>query len=131
MAEPLWKVESGTDKQTVKPNEWTFVRFAKKTKFVVPEDGTWEWTIILRVEYPRIGTGSVLRGRLVRYPDTTKDETGHDDKNTFAWGGKVLHSHWSHTISCNPSMPIGFWVWHDGKKPIVLDGRQIKAKRLS
>jgi hypothetical protein len=27
-------------------------------------------------------------------------------------------------------MPVGFWIWHDSKSPIVLDGRQIKAKKL-
>jgi len=25
-------------------------------------------------------------------------------------------------------MPVGFWIWHDSAAPIVLDGRQIKAK---
>lgn len=132
MASPLWKVESGKDKQTIKPKTWTYVSFEKKTQFTVPAEGTWEWVIVLRVEYPKTGCPTVLRGRLARYPGTDKlDETGHDDKNTSGWAGDTYHSHWSHPIECGPKMPIGFWVWHDGSAPVVLDGRQIKAKRLS
>jgi hypothetical protein len=127
----LWKVDSGKSKQTIPPNAWTYVAFPRETKFKVSSAGTWEWTVVLRVEYPKKGCPGVLRGRLARYPNTAKiDETGHDDKNTAGWAGKIYHSHWTHTITCGPTMPIGFWVWHDGKKPIVLDGRQIKAKKV-
>jgi hypothetical protein len=126
----LFKDESGKAKQSIPPKTWTYVKFQSKDKFVVPETGVWEWTVVLRVEYPA-GAGDVLRGRLCRYPGTDKlDETGHDDKNTSGWAGSTYHSHWSHTIDCNPKMPIGFWVWHNGAAPIVLDGRQIKAKKI-
>ena len=127
----LWKVNSGKSKQSIPPKAWTYVKFPTETAFKVSSAGQWEWTIVLRVEYPKSGCPGVLRGRLARYPGTDKlDETGHDDKNTNGWGGKTYHSHWSHTIDCDPKMPIGFWVWHDGASPIVLDGRQIKAKKL-
>ena len=126
----LFKDESGKAKQSIAPATWTYVKFAGKESFTVPAAGVWEWTVILRVEYPS-GAGNVLRGRLCRYPNTKQlDETGHDDKNTSNWSGKVYHSHWSHTIDCDLKMPIGFWVWHDGNAPIVLDGRQIKAKKI-
>jgi hypothetical protein len=130
MAE-LWKVESGKSKQVIKPKTWTWVKFPKATKFNVSSKGQWQWIVVLRVEYPDGFAGKVLRGRFARYPGTSKlDETGHDDKNVRSWDGLTLHSHWSHTIDCDPSMPVGFWVWHDGHKPITLDGRQIKAKRV-
>lgn len=127
----LWKVESGKSKQSIAPKTWTYVAFPTAKSFKVSSAGQWEWTIVLRVEYPDGMAGRVLRGRLCRFPDTPKlDETGHDDKNIKSWDGLTLHSHWSHTIDCDPSMPIGFWVWHDAAKPLVLDGRQIKAKKV-
>lgn len=132
MANVLAKVESGVSKQKIKPNTWTYVKFPTKSSFTTGEDGLFNWTVILRVEYPAGGTGDVLRGRFARYPGTPQiDETGHDDKNTSGWGGSVYHSHWNHEIEMDPKMPIGFWVWHNGTKPIVLDGRQIKAKRVA
>lgn len=131
MSGVLFKVDSGKSKQSIAPKTWTYVVFQNKKSFIVPRSGTWEWTVVLRVEYPA-AAGSVLRGRFCRYPDTSKlDETGHDDKNTYGWSGKTYHSHWSHTFDTDPKMPIGFWVWHDGKSPIVLDGRQIKAKQCA
>jgi hypothetical protein len=131
MSDILFKDESGKAKQTIKPKTWTYVKFQGKDTFKVSADGTWEWTVVLRVEYPR-RAGTVLRGRFCRFPNTPKlDETGHDDKNTSGWSGKTYHSHWTHTIKSNSRMPVGFWVWHDGKAPIVLDGRQIKAKKIA
>jgi hypothetical protein len=131
VANILAKVESGTDLQTIKPKTWTYVRFDRKTKFTPDAAGEWEWIVVLRVKYPSLGAPKVLRGRFVRYPGTSKaDETGHDDKNTGGWGGRDLHSHWSHTFTGAPTMPVGFWVWHDGARSITLDGRQIKAKRV-
>jgi hypothetical protein len=125
----LWKVESGKSKQSIPPKAWTWVEYPKGISYKVDSDGQWEWTTVLRVEFS-VG-GNVLRGRFGRYPGTEKlDETGHDDKNIGGWDGKVYHLHWSHTIDCDPSMPVGFWIWHDSKSPIVLDGRQIKAKKL-
>lgn len=124
----LFKTDSGTDKQVIKPKEWTYVRFADKTKFSVPADGIYTWAVILRVEYPSVGSPNILRGRFVRYPSTDKaDETGHDDKNTYGWTSQALHSHWMHYFTVTKSMPVGFWVWHNGSKSITLDGRQIKA----
>jgi hypothetical protein len=123
----LWKVESGKSKQTIAPKTWTWVKYPKGIAYNVDKAGQWEWITILRVEFSK--GGSVLRGRFGRYPGTDKlDETGHDDKNIGGWDGKVYHLHWSHTIDCDPTMPVGFWIWHDSAAPIVLDGRQIKAK---
>lgn len=127
----LYKDESGKAKQAIKPKTWTYVKFQGRDKFLVPTKGEWEWTIVLRCEFPAGATGDVLRGRLVRFPGTSKaDETGHDDKNISNWGGDTYHCHWTHTIDADPKMPIGFWVWHNCSKPIVLDGRQIKAKSV-
>lgn len=132
VANILEKVESGVSKQTVKPKTWTYVKFNGKTKFTPDAAGEWEWTVVLRVQYPKLGGGSVLRGRFCRYPGTQSiDETGHDDKNIGGWSGKDLHSHWMHTFTGAPDMPVGFWIWHDCKRAIVLDGRQIKAKRVA
>lgn len=126
----LFKDESGKAKQVIKPKTWTYVKFQGKDTFRVPSAGEWDWTVILRVEFPE-GAGNVLRGRFVRFPKTKNiDETGHDDKNTSTWGGQTYHLHWNHAIDADPKMPIGFWVWHNGLKPIVLDGRQIKAKQI-
>jgi hypothetical protein len=103
------------------------VEYPKGIAYKVDKAGQWEWITILRVEFST--GGSVLRGRFGRYPGTDKlDETGHDDKNIGGWDGKVYHLHWAHTIDCDPTMPVGFWIWHDSAAAIVLDGRQIKAK---
>lgn len=127
----LAKTESGTDKQTIKPKTWTYVRFDKKTSFKVSADGVYVWAVILRTEYPAAGNPTILRGRFVRYPGTSKaDETGHDDKAVADFKGQSLHSHWMHYLTTTKTMPVGFWVWHNGIKPIVLDGRQIKAQSL-
>ena len=52
----LYKTDSGTDKQIIKPKEWTYVRFDKLTKFKVPADGIYTWAVILRVEYTSVGS---------------------------------------------------------------------------
>lgn len=128
MASLLFKTDSGTDKQVIKPKEWTYVRFENKSIFKVPSDGVYHWAVILRVEYPATGAPNVVRGRFVRYPNTAKaDETGHDDKNVYGFNGATLHSHWSHYLTVTKTMPMGFWIWHNGSSSITLDGRQIKA----
>jgi hypothetical protein len=124
----LHKTDSGADKQIIKSKEWTYVRFDGLTKFKVPADGIYTWAVILRITYPSVGCPNIVRGRFVRYPGTAKaDETGHDDKNTYGWTRQSLHSHWMHYFTVTKTMPVGFWVWHNGSKPITLDGRQIKA----
>ncbi len=128
MPEILHKTDSGIDKQSIKPKTWTYVRFAGATSFKVNQVASWHWITILRIEFPATGSPNVVRGRFARFPGTAKiDETGFDDKNVAGWASKTYHSHWSHVFRCAPSIPIGFWIWHDGTKPIVLDGRQIKA----
>ena len=123
---PLWKTDSGTDKQTIQPRTWTYVKFENDRFFPLPAEG---WSImetILRVEYPSSGCPRTLRGRFVRYPGTKQeDETGHNDVNPIA--GMTRHHHWEHFILNRPDLTIGFRVWHDGNRPIVLDGRQFKT----
>lgn len=124
----LHKTDSGVDKQVIQPNKWTYVSFDKKLAVRVPVAGVYHWAVILRIAYPGVGAPNIVRGRFVRYPNTTKaDETGHDDKNTYGWTGQTLHSHWSHYFTVQKTMPVGFYLWHNGSSPITLDGRQIKA----
>jgi hypothetical protein len=126
---PLFKTFSGADKQVIKPEEWTLVRFDGKTVVPFPATGWSAMEVMLRVEYPRLGCPRSLRGRFVRWPNTPQaDETGHDDKATFP--GLVRHHHWQHFILNQKDLVVGFILWHDGKKPIVLDGRQFKTVRL-
>jgi hypothetical protein len=126
---PLFKTDSGRDKQSIRPRVWTLVRFADRTVINLPAAG---WTImgvLLRVEYPSRGCPSTLRGRFMRWPDTSReDSTGFDDKNPIA--GSTRHHYWSHFILNRPELTLGFKVWHDGSSPIVLDGRQFKWTRL-
>ncbi len=123
----LAKTESGKDKQTIEPNKWTLVRFGeeKQTSFMTAGAGKLIFNVILRVEYPKEGCPTTLRGRFVRWPETSKaDETGHNDVNPVA--GLTRHHHWDHFLDNQAKMPVGFIVWHDGTAPVVIDGRQIK-----
>ena len=133
MAEMLSKVSSGAGKQIIKPNTWTLVKYAGgKEKFNITDTGIIQWISFLRIDFPKDGTGNVFRGKFIRYPGTAKaDETGHNNKNTYSWGGRTEHLHFDHTFVGNPKMPVGFAVWHNGTKDIVLDGRQIKAVKVS
>lgn len=127
----LAKVDSGTSKQSIQPKTWTLVKFEGKTAFKIAADAVTIWAVILRTEYPDTGAPTILRGRFVRYPGTSKaDETGHDDKAVTQFRGGSYHSHWMHYFTTTKTMPVGFMVWHDGQKPITLDGRQIKAQSL-
>lgn len=127
---PLWKTDSGTDFQTIPPQRWTFVRFDGNEVFDLPAEGWSIMEVILRVDYPRLGCPKTLRGRLVRWPGTDQeDETGHNDVNPIP--GYNRHHHWEHFLINRPQLTIGFRVWHDGRRPIVLDGRQFKTTRIS
>jgi len=87
------------------------------------------YSVILRVEYPSSGCPTTLRGRYVRWPNTDKeDETGHNDVNPIA--GMVRHHKWDHFLLNQPGLTMGFKVWHNGSRPIVLDGRQFKTADL-
>jgi hypothetical protein len=126
---PLFKTDSGKDKQTIPPRQWTLVKFADRGVINLPAQG---WTImgvLLRVEYPARNAPSTLRGRFMRWPDTPQeDSTGFDDKDPKS--GMTRHHYWSHFILNRPSLTLGFKVWHDGRSPIVLDGRQFKWTRF-
>ena len=126
---PLWKTDSGKDKQTIQPKRWTLVRFDGETVFPVPDKGRTTYSVILRVEYPISGCATTLRGRYVRWPNTNReDETGHNDVNPVP--GLVRHHKWDHFLLNRPDMNIGFKVWHNGVRSIVLDGRQFKTADL-
>lgn len=126
---PLWKTPSGVDKMKVMPNTWTWVKFENDRFFPFPSDGWSIMEVILRVEYPSTGCPKTLRGRFVRFPGTPKeDETGHNDMNPIP--GYTRHHHWEHFLMNQANLTMGFRVWHDGKNPIVLDGRQFKTNPL-
>jgi hypothetical protein len=126
---PLWKTNSGADKQVIRPKTWTLVKFDKVTKMPLPDQG---WSImesILRVEYPRTGCPKTLRYRLSRWPDTPQeDETGHSDYDPIP--GYTRHHHWQHFLLNRPNLIVGMKVWHDGSSNITLDGRQFKTTRF-
>jgi hypothetical protein len=122
---PLFKTNSGKDKQAIRPNTWTLVRFDGATTFRFPDRGWSIMGVLLRVEYPSRGCPSTLRGRFFRWPDTNReDATGFDDKDPIA--GKTRHHYWQHFLLNRDGLMVGFKVWHDGRSPIVLDGRQFK-----
>ena len=124
---PLYKVSSGTDKQVIAPRVWTSVRFDGETVFDLASNGWSLMGVLLRVEYPRgrRRCPKTLKGRFVRWPDTPQaDWTGFDDKDPQP--GRKRHHYWSHFILNKDDLNVGFKVWHDGKVPIVLDGRQFK-----
>lgn len=127
----LLKTDSGVSKQTVKPRTWTYVSYAGKKKFAVSVTAGFIWKTFMRVEFPAGYKGTTVKGRFVRFPGTTKiDETGHESKNTVGWAGQTEHLGWCHPFDANPKMPVGFWIWHDGNLPLILDGRQVKADKL-
>ena len=127
---PLYKVPSGTDKQKILPRQWTLVSFEDKRVIPLAAEGWSIYGVMLRVEYPKQGSPTTLRGRLGRWPGTPKEDlTGFDDKNPLA--GQTRHHYWSHFLKNEPDLEVGFMLWHDGTSPIVLDGRQFKWTRLS
>lgn len=124
----LYKVESGKDKQTIKPNTWTFIRIEQRQRFRTSTSGSFNIWGIIRIEYPARWKGTRVRLRLVRDPDGVPDQTGHTTLNATGFDGSAEHAHFCHELSMTANNPIGWLIWHDGKKPIVLDGRQLKAR---
>jgi len=126
---PLWKTFSGADKMTIPPKVWTYVKFENDRFFPLPADAWSIMEVILRVEYPKLGCPKTLRGRFVRHPGTDReDETGHNDMNPIA--GYTRHHHWEHFILNRPDLTVGFRIWHDGTRPIIVDGRQFKTTKF-
>jgi len=126
---PLWKTNSGSDKQIIRPKAWTLIKFADVNQMPLPSVG---WSImgaILRIQYPKSGCPTTVRVRLARWPNTPQeDETGHNDYNPLA--GQTRHHHWEHFILNRPNLVVGLKIWHDGNAPIILDGRQFKTTRF-
>lgn len=129
----LLKDESGTAKQIIKPSTWTWVSYEGKTKFAADKLGRNQWLSQIRIWFPKNNMPSTVRTRFVRFPDTAKaDETGHVSHPVMPqWAGRAEHIHFSHDFESGPKMPVGVWIWHDGKSPIILDGRQVKANPLA
>jgi hypothetical protein len=126
---PLFKTLSGVDKQIIVPRKWTAVKFADRSVVRLAEQGWSIYGVMLRVEYPVVGCPSTLRGRLVRFPDSDKEDwTGFDDKNPLA--GQKRHHSWHHFLLNQKDLTVSFMVWHDGSRPVVLDGRQFKWTRF-
>jgi hypothetical protein len=126
---PLWKTFSGKDKQVIRPKTWTMVNFDGTTEMTLPTQG---WSImesILRIEYPSVGCPTNVRYRLARWPNTPQeDKTGHTDFVPLP--GDSRHHHWQHFLLNRPSLVIGMKIWHNGSRPIVIDGRQFKTTRF-
>lgn len=126
---PLYKTFSGRDKQIIPPKKWTYVTFRGQEEIPVSR---WGWNMIgvlIRVEYPKWGCPTVLSGRFSRWPDSSReDTTGFDDKTPLR--GDNHHHYWSHFLKGQKDLTVGFKVWHNGRKPIVLDGRQFKWTRF-
>lgn len=125
---PLFKTPSGKDKQVIPAREWTQVRFADRDVVRLADKGWSIYGVMLRVEYPQQGCPTTLKGRLVRFPGGNEDWTGFDDKSPLA--GQTRHHSWHHFLIGQPALTVAFRIWHDGKAPVVLDGRQFKWTRL-
>ena len=126
----LFKTMSGASPFSVPAQKWTLLPFDGVR--VIPFDAS-GWSLLevtLQVRYPVSGGPSTLRGRFVRRPGTKlEDETGHDDKDPLA--GKTRHHHWQHFLKNSSGLTMGFHVWHDGRNPVIVDGRQFKFVAVS
>jgi len=126
---PLFKTFSGKDKQTIQPKTWTAVRFADRDVIRLPDKGWSIYGVMLRVEYPKTGCPKTFKGRLLRFPGSGKEDwTGFDDKSPLV--GETRHHSWHHFLLNQKDLTVSFMVWHDGDRPVVLDGRQFKWTRL-
>lgn len=124
------KVVSNKDKQTIPSNDPTKVRINGKTSFkgsARKKRNMWETTV--QVELPKTGLPNVIRFRFCRYPNTPEaDYTGHFSYPVpQGMAGKEVWVTLAHGFISGGKMPVALYVDHDGKSPIVLDGRQIKA----
>ena len=124
------KVESNKDKQSIPPTEPTSVRINGKTSWKgasLKKRLMWETTV--QVELPKTGLPNVIRFRFCRFPETSQaDYTGHFSYPVHpGLAGKEIWVTLAHGFVSGGAMPVGLIINHDGKNPIVLDGRQIKA----
>ena len=124
------KVESNKDKQSIIPNDATKMRINGKTSWkgaLRSKRLLWETTV--QVELPKTGLPSVINFRFCRYPNTAKaDYTGHFSYPVHpGMAGKTIWVTLSHSFISGGAMPVALYIGHDGKLPIALDGRQIKA----
>jgi hypothetical protein len=124
------KVESNKDKQSVITGKSIAVRINGKTSWKGSLRSSrllWETTV--QVELPKTGLPNVIRFRWCRYPGTVQaDYTGHFSYPVHpGMSGKTIWITLSHSFISGGKMPVGLFIDHDGKSPIVLDGRQVKA----
>ena len=126
----ITKVESDKDKQSIAPTKAALVRINGKTSWkgsVRSKRLNWETTV--QIELPKTGLPNVVRFRFCRYPGTAQaDYTGHFSYPVHSgMAGKQIWVTLAHSFISGGKMPVGIFIDHDGKSPIVLDGRQIKA----
>lgn len=126
------KVVSNKDKQSIPSEVSTMMRINGKTSWkgsTRQKRNMWETTV--QVELPKTGLPNVIRFRFCRYPGTAKaDYTGHFSYPVHpGMAGKTVWVTLAHGFISGGKMPVGLFIDHDGKSPIVLDGRQIKANQ--
>lgn len=124
------KVESNKDKQSItatspmkmRINGNTSWRITKIKKRVLLET-------TIQIELPSTGLPNFVRIRFCRFPTTPKaDYTGHFTYPVHpGMAGKTVWVTLAHSILATRLMNIAVFLDHDGKSPIVLDGRQFKA----
>lgn len=124
------KVESNKDKQSITAVSAMKMRINGKTSWKVTKIKKrvlLETTV--QIELPKAGLPSVVRFRFCRFPTTPKaDFTGHFSYPVhLGMAGQTVWVTLSHSILATRQMNIAVFIDHNGKSPIILDGRQFKA----
>jgi hypothetical protein len=124
------KVESNKDKQSIPASTATKVRILGNTSWKITKIKKrvlLETTI--QIELPATGLPNFVRFRFCRFPNTKQaDYTGHFTYPVHpGMAGKTVWVTLAHSILATRLMNIAIFLDHDGKSPIVLDGRQFKA----
>lgn len=125
------KTEANKDKQAIRGgNKLVRMRIGKAVVFKADTKARNLWEYTVQIELPKTGCPSLIRIVLCRYPGTKQaDYTGHDSITLYpgVHAGQTIWHTLAHSFISDPSMPVALYVSHNGKSPIVLDGRQIKA----
>ncbi len=124
------KVESNKDKQSITATSALKMRINGNTSWRVTKIKKrvlLETTI--QIELPASGCPNYVRIRFCRFPTTKQaDYTGHFTYPVHpGMAGKTVWVTLAHSILATRLMNIAVFLDHDGKSPIVLDGRQFKA----
>lgn len=124
------KVESNKDKQSITAVSAMKMRINGKTSWNVTKIKKrvlLETTV--QIELPKKDLPNFVRFRFCRFPTTPQaDYTGHFTYPVHpGMAGKTVWVTLAHSILATRQMNIAVFIDHDGKSPIVLDGRQFKA----